>query len=58
MDTNKVIIQKCFLRLRELYKGIVNLWICFMNPWICIILWITNPDLKRFGLYRESQIRT
>ncbi len=47
-----------YVRLRDSYKRFVKTWICFANPWISTVSWITNPDFKRFVSYRESRIQS
>ncbi len=42
--------------MQESYKRFLKTWIRFTNPWIRIDSKVTNPDLKRFDLYRGSRI--
>ncbi len=49
--------NKSVVRLQESYQGIMHLWICVANPWICFESLITNPNFLRFPLTRRPQIR-
>ncbi len=57
-DIQHCLADDLIVRFRDSYKRFVKTWIRFANPWICTVLWITNPDFKRFVLYRGSRILT
>ncbi len=50
-------LNRFIVRLRDSYKRYVKTWIRFANPWIRTVLWITNPDFKRFVSFRDWRIR-